>query len=182
MPSAPEVLESNGRSGVAAVLWFGVVVLVIVSYFAFGMPGMDHGSTASPSRGSAMRDMPGMTGNTKTSTLLTPGAVAARVRSGAFLVNVHVPYDGEIKGTDAFIPFDRIVDDTKLPTNRAADIVLYCRSGRMSAIAASALTKAGYMRVTELDGGLDAWKTAGRPVLVRTPNPKSASTDQAETG
>ena len=165
MQSTPEVPASGETSGVGIIIGFGVVVLLVAAYFAFGMPGMDHGSPASPSQGSAMRDMPGMTARTKKSTRLAPDAFAARVRAGAFVINVHVPYSGEIEGTNAFIPFDRIVGDAELPSNEAASIALYCRSGRMSAIAASALAKAGYTRVTELDGGLDAWKSDGRPVL-----------------
>ena len=108
-----------------------------------------------------------MTSTNRKSTLLPPEAFAARIRAGAFVVNVHVPYAGEIEGTNAFIPFDRIVGDASLPTNKATDIVLYCRSGRMSGIASSALATAGYTRVAELDGGLDAWKAAGRHLLVR---------------
>jgi len=111
--------------------------------------------------------MPGMSSNARSSSLLAPDVFAARIRAGAFVVNVHIPYVDEIEGTNAFIPFDRIVGDANLPTNKTTNIALYCRSGRMSGIAASALAKAGYTRVTELDGGLDAWKAAGRPVLIR---------------
>lgn len=181
MSSAPEVPAPNGRSGAIVVSVFGVFVLVVAAYLAFGVPGMDHGSTASPSEESAMRNMPGMTTKTKASTLLAPAAFAARARAGAFLVNVHVPYDGEIEGTSAFIPFDRIAGDAGLPANKSADILLYCRSGRMSATAAASLATAGYTRVKELDGGLDAWKAAGREV-VRTSSTPSESTDQPGTG
>ena len=162
-----EIPASSRRSGTAAVLIFGVAVLVIAAYFGLGMPGMNHGATVARPQGSAMRDMPGMTSTNSRSTLLAPDAFAARIRAGAFVVNVHVPYAGEIEGTNAFIPFDHIVGDASLPTNKATDIVLYCRSGRMSGIASSALSTAGYTRVEELDGGLDTWKAAGRPLLVR---------------
>ena len=167
MPPTSEIPASSGRSGIVAVLTFGVVVLVIGAYFALGMPGMNHSAAVARPQGSAMRDMPGMISNTRRSSLLAPDVFAARIRAGTFVVNVHVPYAGEIEGTNAFIPFDHIVGDAKLPTNKATDIALYCRSGRMSAIAASALAQAGFTRVTELRGGLDAWKAAGRPVLVR---------------
>ena len=64
-----------------------------------------------------------------------------------FFVNVHIPYEGEIAQTDAFIPFDKIAENLdRLPSDRNAAIVLYCRSGRMSEIAATDLAARGFTR------------------------------------
>ncbi len=76
------------------------------------------------------------------------------------LVNVHIPYEGEIAGTDSFMVFDQI-DSSKLPKNKKAELVIYCRSGRMSTIAAQTLVKLGYSNVRELRGGFNAWVAAG---------------------
>ncbi|MDT8304916.1 MAG: rhodanese-like domain-containing protein [Anaerolineae bacterium] len=82
------------------------------------------------------------------------------------LINVHIPYEGEIEGTDQFIPFNEIEQNlAKLPANKDARVVLYCRSGSMSAQAAQALVALGYTDVWNLDGGMIAWENSGRPLL-----------------
>jgi len=79
-----------------------------------------------------------------------------------FFVNVHVPYEGEIEQTDAFIPFDQVaVRRSEFPQDTGAKIVLYCRSGSMSAIAARDMVSAGYTNIYNLDGGFRAWAAAG---------------------
>ena len=83
-----------------------------------------------------------------------------------FFVNVHIPYEGEIASTDAFIPFDRTGPlMAKYPADKKAKIVLYCRSGRMSDIAARKLAAAGYTNLYNLAGGMIAWEDAGLPMV-----------------
>lgn len=79
----------------------------------------------------------------------------------AVLVNVHIPYEGHIDDTDAFVPFDEIGSWDELPTDRDAPVALYCRSGSMSADAVETLVRLGYTGLVELQGGMNAWVAAG---------------------
>ena len=100
-------------------------------------------------------------------TTLTSFQLAAMLETkDFFFVNVHTPYEGEIKNTDAFIVFDTIADNLdKLPQDKTAKIVLYCRSGRMSEIAARQLTQLGFSQVSHLSGGMIDWKKSGYEVV-----------------
>jgi len=98
---------------------------------------------------------------------LTSSQLAAMLeKKDFFFVNVHTPYEGEIKNTDAFIAFDKVADNLdKLPKDRTARIVLYCRSGRMSEIAAQELVQLGFSQVSHLSGGMIDWKKSGYEVI-----------------
>lgn len=105
------------------------------------------------------------------SPLVDPDTFAAAVAQPTRVtVNVHVPFEGAIEGTDLSIPYDQInADAGRLPKDRSTPLAIYCRSGRMSAIAATALASLGYTNITELEGGMDAWTDSGRTLLSRPP-------------
>jgi len=82
------------------------------------------------------------------------------------LVNVHIPYAGEIEQTDTFVPFDKVEQNiASFPADKSAKIVVYCRSGGMSAISAAELVRLGYTNVWNLDGGMNAWVASGQKLL-----------------
>jgi rhodanese-related sulfurtransferase len=81
------------------------------------------------------------------------------------LVNVHIPYGGEIPQTNVFVPFDEIADHTEQLPGKDSPIVLYCRSGGMSTTAAEDLVSLGYSNVVEVDGGFNAWEASGFELL-----------------
>ena len=95
-----------------------------------------------------------------------PGEFAAAVAEPARVtINVHVPFEGDIAGTDLSIPFDRIEQHVAtLPAERTTPLAIYCRSGRMSTTAAATLATLGYVNVVELQGGMHAWEASGRPI------------------
>jgi rhodanese-related sulfurtransferase len=81
-----------------------------------------------------------------------------------YLVNVHVPFEGEITGTDVHIPYTDLADRlAELPAEGTQTLVLYCRSGNMSTAAAQDLVAAVRTGFLELDGGFIAWNEAGLP-------------------
>ena len=77
------------------------------------------------------------------------------------LVNVHIPFEGNIAKTDLSIPYDQVAQNLDNLPEKQARIVLYCRSGRMSAIAAETLVNLGYTNIFSLSGGMAGWEQAG---------------------
>lgn len=79
-----------------------------------------------------------------------------------FLVDVHIPEQKHIKGTDLFIPFNDIEKyQAKLPADKNIPIYLYCEGGPMGNAAARTLHEMGYQNLINLDGGARAWQQSG---------------------
>ncbi|MDO8451846.1 MAG: rhodanese-like domain-containing protein [bacterium] len=111
-------------------------------------------------------------GNTLTSPWSKPETVSVQAFKKIFpeksftLINVHTPYEGEIPGTDGFIPYDEIPSNSGvLPEDKNAEIILYCKTGRMSEEAVGTVKKLGYTNVRHLKGGMDAWTKIGGTLL-----------------
>ena len=105
-------------------------------------------------------------GNSNTYKNMTVDELNRQLKNKDFaLVDVHIPEQKHINGTDAFIPYDDIENQLgKLPSDKDAKIVLYCRSGRMSEIAAEKLADRGYTNVYNVVGGVVEWVKRGYKV------------------
>jgi rhodanese-related sulfurtransferase len=49
-------------------------------------------------------------------------------------------------------------------SRRDLKVVLYCKTSGRAALAAAAMKDMGYLNVTSMAGGFDAWVAAGKPV------------------
>jgi rhodanese-related sulfurtransferase len=142
----------------------GVLLLAVVAGVLFIANGFGSGDTAGAGGSSAGTVVEGRGGHW---TNVSPDALASAMTHKDFtLLNVKTPYIGEIQGTDLYIPYDQLaVRASELPADRAAKIVVYCRTGHESAIAAQTLLDLGYTNIENLDGGMTAWTASGRPLV-----------------
>jgi rhodanese-related sulfurtransferase len=96
-------------------------------------------------------------------TPLSPQELQTALESKNFpLINVHIPRQGEIPGTDIHISYldpDALADYLGDDLERYA--VIYCRSDRMALIAGEDLLARGYRAIAYLQGGMLAWQAAG---------------------
>ena len=92
--------------------------------------------------------------------LVSPQEFATLAKGkNTFIVDVHTPEQTHIPGTDAVIPFDQIQENIdKLPTDKSTPILVYCRSGSMSAKASAEINAMGYTTVYDLEGGTNVYK------------------------
>ena len=87
-----------------------------------------------------------------------PSLVILDVRSPEEYATGHVP--GALN-----VPHDVLEARLEsLPELRDRDVVVYCRSGRRSALALEVLKRHGLSRLLHLSGDMDAWTQAARPV------------------
>lgn len=96
---------------------------------------------------------------------LVDGATAqALVEAGARLVDVRTPQEfvaGHVPGS-LNIPFDQIGARAGELGDRTQPVVLYCRTGRRSGVAAATLRELGFTRVYDMQRFTDWPAAAGR--------------------
>lgn len=139
---------------------------LLVSFVLFFLVGCMSGEqqeliTLPVQEGSLVHDLPQVH-------LLEPDAFEALIADDeVFMMQTHLPYEGEIEGTDFILEdWEHVaLYQDQLPTDKNAKIAVYCRSGRMSADAAEQLLVLGYTNVYDLHGGMISWKASGRNVI-----------------
>lgn len=105
---------------------------------------------------------------------LSPDQVEDELAAGATIVDLREPEEREAGGRipgSVHIPRGMLefrADPTspyhQAPLDPSARVIVHCASGGRSALAAAALAEMGYERVAHLDGGITAWREAGKPV------------------
>ena len=153
----------NGRRWLLLATGLVVALIAVVAGWAIlsGSTGSGSAATAGGSDGTVVQVRGGHWTN------ITPNTLASMLEHKDFtLLNVKTPYIGEIAGTDLYIPYDQVAArSTELPTDKSAKIIVYCRSGNESAIAAQTLVDLGYTNIDNLDGGMNAWTATGRSLV-----------------
>lgn len=105
---------------------------------------------------------------------LTPQATVEAVRAGALLVDIRPEAQRREQGNlPGAIVIDRTVlewrldpaSESRVPeaTSYDREIVLICRHGYSSSLAAASLQALGLRNATDVIGGVEAWQEAGLP-------------------
>ncbi len=106
---------------------------------------------------------------------VTPEQAFAEWQQGALLIDTRTFEQRRVQGD---VPGARCIDRTVLewrldPTSRScipqvegpeARIIVMCRQGYSSSLAAASLHAIGLSRATDIIGGFEAWRDAGLPV------------------
>jgi rhodanese-related sulfurtransferase len=177
----PETARPNGRqpkarakgsgSGGRSLPWFliGGGLLVATIAVAIGVSALSGGSGRTATATSSPAASVGGAAPADSARWTDIGAeeLAATLQAGdVTLLNVKTPYIGEIEGTDLYIPYtDLVARAAELPQDRSAPIVVYCRTGNQSAIAAQMLLDLGYTNIENLAGGMTGWVESGRGLI-----------------
>lgn len=92
------------------------------------------------------------------------------IKQADFLIDVreadefhegHIP--GAVNIPRGILEF-KLTSDPSLD-NRDLNLVVYCKTGGRAALSARVMKEMGYLHVQSINGGIEAWKTAGKPVV-----------------
>ena len=98
---------------------------------------------------------------------VSPRQAMALIDDGVYLLDVRTPPEyaaGHIAGA-ALIPVQELeARVSELADHKGKPVLVYCRSGRRSAIAVKILRRAGFGELFDLERGLIAWKRENLPL------------------
>ena len=140
----------NQKKAKSKMNWIVPVALVVVAAIIGAIVLLNNNSAASDR-------LPAEISVTNASQRFNEGAYLLDVRTVAEWNENHV--DGAV-----LIPLDELSSRiSEVPTDQ--DVLIICRSGNRSAQARDILRAAGLMRTTSIAGGINAWMSAGLPVV-----------------
>ena len=89
---------------------------------------------------------------------------------GVVVIDVREPSEFEAGNLPGSVNIPRGILEFKTPdhpalANRQAKILLYCRTGDRSAMAAHSLKRLGYFQPVSMGGGYEAWVAHHQPVV-----------------
>lgn len=105
---------------------------------------------------------------------VAPAEAQSRIDQGAVALDVREPDEVSAGHLQGALHIPRGCLEFQAPVhealkNAATPVVLYCKGGNRSALAAATLQDLGYTDVVSVEGGYDAWVQAGYPVAVGEP-------------
>ncbi len=103
---------------------------------------------------------------------ISPQAASELMNQGAVLVDIRAAdeHARERIAAARHVSMDRL-QSGGMPLDDASTVIFHCRSGNRTRVNASALRACVACDAYVLEGGLDAWKKAGLPVVADTSQP-----------
>jgi rhodanese-related sulfurtransferase len=139
--------------------WFGLLVVVTAS------PLMAQAQQAAPPAAAAAAAQAAKATQVALVSQDALLAMQARKDASLLLLDVRTPDEyaaGHVPGA-VNIPYDKVATHlAEIPKDD--EVVLYCHSGRRAGLAAEVLAANGYTRLAHLEGDMQGWQGAGRPV------------------
>jgi rhodanese-related sulfurtransferase len=144
----------------------GLLVLVLVASLVAGRAWAGDATPAARSAGAAAaRQAPAAGAQLPLVSQDALLARQARKDPQLFVLDVRTPQEfaaGHVPGA-VNVPHDQVAARlAEVPRDK--DVVIYCRSGRRTGLAAGVLGASGYTRLSHLEGDMNAWLERQRPV------------------
>ncbi len=106
---------------------------------------------------------------------LSPMQVVAKMNTEQLvIIDVREPPEfvlGHIE-TAMNIPLGKLKEDKRLDNYKQSPLLLVCQSGTRSAPACNSLSKMGFEKLFNLDGGMQAWEDHKFPIKITSKNTK----------